>query len=281
MSDGVFRAPLWVGKEPVGVDFETALADFEGGAAEGVYLTAEQISETQKRPYPIDAGPMEFATTRGLESWPSLCFDVNAYYAQLGVTFRASNTELKRAYQRKQGWKSVRLTYVLKQLLNPAVRRAYDATPLGGIFFDEYFAQKVKDYDLQQSIIKHGRIPTLDERLASNEDLVDLSTLTNKEFDPNRVDKDSADQLTWKWGYYLLQTYIHNTPLLREWQGYLLEAELTTPKPQRLSVGLMSNCAESVRLIQIGFRTVAFIREDIEPNLYLALACLLLVPEQI
>jgi len=70
---------------------------------------------------------------------PPFSWDVCAYYLILGVHWRATKGEIRRAYvarcARPDGQvQDERLTYVVAQLSDPEVRRAYDMTPLGGVF---------------------------------------------------------------------------------------------------------------------------------------------------
>lgn len=70
---------------------------------------------------------------------PSFSWDVCAYYLILGVSWRATRGEIRRAYvarcARRGGQvQEERLTYVTAQLSDPETRRAYDMTPLGGVF---------------------------------------------------------------------------------------------------------------------------------------------------
>jgi hypothetical protein len=222
----------------------------------------------------VPAGPYEFALSQALERWPTIIWDVNGYYRELGVQPRASRAELRAAFRDRRGWASARLTYILCQLLDEDVRAAYDSAQPGTVFFDEFVARWFHEQTLNDSIREEGRLLTLDERIEKGQEELDLSQYMNKPYD--LLDKSPEDEVrsSWRWGYYLYGTYAHNIDLLNRWQNFLLTS--TTLKPERLCVGLLAaSDTAPVRLVMIGLRLVAFVREDIEPTVYHAMTCLL------
>lgn len=92
----------------------------------------------------VHDGAVSRSTSQVLDSWPSVVWDVNGYYHALGVGFRASRKQLLRAYYARGGQEDEYLTYVFSQLLNAAVRRIYDAQPLGVKFLDRYVEMELK-----------------------------------------------------------------------------------------------------------------------------------------
>ena len=257
-----------------GGDLWENLASYNENAPNAPTYTEEQVESMNDRPVPVPAGPFEFSTGQEMEQWPTIIWDVNGYYRSLGVLPKATRTELKQAYRAKKGWSSVKLTYILHQLLDSEVRAAYDASKPGSVFFDEMVAKWFHEQTLNDSIKEEGRLLSLDERIERGQQVLDLSEYMNKPY--NLVDEDEDKDLIfpWRWGYYLWRTYIHDLELLAKWQALLLIAP--TPKPALLSVGLLpENDPASVRLVQIGLRTVAFIRVKTDVNVYHAFACLL------
>jgi hypothetical protein len=271
---GRFRAPIWTGQEPpeTGDLWENLAAYNEEGPNAPDY-TAEEVEAMYLRPVAVPAGPYEFATGQELEPWPTIVWDVNGYYAELGVTHQATRAELKAAYQARSGWGSARLTYILRQLLDPEIRAAYDSSRPGSVFFDEYIARWFHDQSLADSIKEEGRLLTLDERIAKGQEELDLSQYLNKPYD---LDKPLGDEvpLAWRWGYYLYGAFSHDHELLNKWQNSLLTAK--SLKPDKLCVGLLAASDPApVRLVLIGLRLVAFVREGTEITHAHAMTCLL------
>ncbi len=96
-------------------------------------------------------GPLECSSCTALQPILTVIWDANGYYRELGVDPRCSRRDLQRAYTRLRGWESLRLTYVFRQLRDPVIRRAYDATPLGRPFIDEYVSESLKRAAHQES----------------------------------------------------------------------------------------------------------------------------------
>src|SRR5687768_9235720 len=66
-------------------------------------------------PVRLGWGPARWSTCTALVPVERVCHDVNGYYRELGVDWRASRKELMQAYMEKDGQSSVRQTYVFKQ----------------------------------------------------------------------------------------------------------------------------------------------------------------------
>jgi hypothetical protein len=203
---------------------------------------------------------MEFTSCVGLQAWPLVVWDVNAYYAELGISWRASKPEIREAYQRRHGDRSDRLTYIVKQLLDPEVRAAYDACQPGSVFFDRYIAAYVKDQILRDQVIEEGRILDFEDQIAP----IDLSRYMNQPFD--MVAPEEGEWGTrWRWGFYLWASDDYDTVKLRQWQGLLVEALARKGVVLKLSVGLVGGSPEPMRVEAVGYRIVAFLSDDEQP----------------
>jgi hypothetical protein len=102
--------------------------------ADGWLLTAE------------GTGPDAASSCQELQPFPVTCWDVCGYYRRLGVPWRATPRQIRLAYLEKDPLsKDERLFYAMSQLVDPEVRRAYDAVPLGGVFMlDRYVLQGIE-----------------------------------------------------------------------------------------------------------------------------------------
>lgn len=245
---------------------------FVGDPEEWVAQRSPQFADAVRpKPRAIEAGPMEFTTCVGMEPWPAIIWDVNAYYADLGISPRATKREIKDAYIRLEGHKSLRLTYIVKQLLNPSVRTAYDATQPGSVFFDRYIAEFVQNQMFKDQVDDFGRILTFDERVEQELMQVDLTKYMDKPFDPQHpIDSAIAGEHDrsnrWRWGYYLWDTDDYDTERLREWQGMLIEALARREAVLRLSVGLVGGSVEEPMKVEaVGYRVVVFLGEAEQP----------------
>lgn len=214
---------------------------------------------------------MEFTSCVGMEPWPTVVWDVNGYYRDLGVTHRATRKDLRDAYIRLEGHKSKRLTYVLGQLLNPSIRAAYDATQPGSVFFDRYIAEYVQEQMFKDQVEDFGRILTFDERIEQDLMQVDLTQYMDKPYDPhhpidNAIAGEHDRSKRWRWGYYLWDTDDYDTERLREWQGLLIEALARREAVLKLSVGLVGGSMdEPMRVEAVGYRVVVFLGEAEQP----------------
>lgn len=81
-------------------------------------------------------GQRSFSTCLDLDLLP--IHDVNRWYADLGVSARASRREIARAYRELDGSDSVWLTHCFTSLWDRDTRRAYDRCRSGTRYWDEY-----------------------------------------------------------------------------------------------------------------------------------------------
>lgn len=86
-----------------------------------------------------EGGPCrEASPCQDLALLPEVCWDVCGYYRVLGVHWKASKKEIVQAQLRiDPGRDDPEISYASSQLLDPVIRRAYDLTPLGGLFMGD------------------------------------------------------------------------------------------------------------------------------------------------
>lgn len=124
------------------------------------------------------------STSTALMRWP-IVYDVNGYYAALGVLPSATRRELMAAYRARDGEDDPYLTYVFKQLLNPRTRAQYDAVEPGKILVDRYVLQAISrnfNKKISAQNAANGTSTTLAEILESLLDA--LGKRASDSFDP-------------------------------------------------------------------------------------------------
>lgn len=214
-------------------------------------------------PFLVGDGPPTFSTCSALACRYPFIWDTNGYYRELGVSVFARRGEIKKAYQRKKGWKSPRLTYIFKQLLDPAIRAAYDSTPFGEVFHDAYVEDALRRSLAQQvaNLKWRGRI----------EEANDLQAQYDSPFtDPvdefgDRVES-AYDARQWEWSYYLWQSSCQDTDRLRVWQEALVAAFRPYEEVLQIAVGFMGGTLSSWRVHRVGYRIVVFLNDGEVPR---------------
>jgi len=210
-----------------------------------------------------------------IEPYLPFIWDVNGYYASLGVSPRAGRAQIRDAYQRRKGWADERLTYIIKILLDRDRRAAYDACQLGSVFFDAYVAACVKRR-IEQELMDSG------VSVAAGEDDLDLAhlwerafTLVDRSVDQAEVDRGpGGDQDGWCWGWYEWQVHsdFPRENGLARWQELLLRAFSQKGDSRSIAVGLMGrHMIHPVEVIEVGNHIVVFLRDGEKPNVGLAI----------
>jgi hypothetical protein len=222
-------------------------------------------------------GPVDFTTETALAITPLVCFDVNGYYRELGVHWKATKGTLRKAYQALDGPNSARLTYVFKQLLNPAIRFAYDRTPLGELFIDEYVmtALKRKMMDARaargedttapdafvEELRRHGyeaSIDTPQESVDGSLEPVD---------DEDRPAGENRKAVPWLYAYYRLRSQMADTERLAQWQELLVQAFREKGIVQTIAVGYHGFMAKKWLVYPGGSRVIVFLGDHEQPTI--------------
>jgi len=112
-----------------------------GSARESTIVLGHTIN-----PLLVGNGPETCSTVTELMLHPTIIWDVNSYYGLLGVkNYRATKKELREFFTEINGHSSPMITNAFKQLINPEIRREYDATPLGQRYMnDPYIQEEIK-----------------------------------------------------------------------------------------------------------------------------------------
>lgn len=243
------------------------------------YLGADYDKVAQPPP-PVDDGkpllhgwgPVEFSTCTLLALSPEVCWDVNGYYRELGVHWKASRKELMRAYQSFGAMPSARIAYIFKQLLNPVIRREYDRTPLGGLFLDDYVKEAI-----QREATMRAAKKRMDGQDITPEQILDEMGLRLLPDDEEALDDevlgeedvralDVGDTGIWPWSFYLWRTKQIDEGRLRQWQEMLASAFGSRGVHLRLAVGLHGSSVHPWVIAAVGYRTVVFLHRDHQPT---------------
>lgn len=212
-------------------------------------------------------GPVEWSTSTVLAKKIVFKWDVNNYYAALGVKPDATRKELREAYQRKNGQSSVMLTHILKMLLNPEIRQRYDESPLGEPFFDEMSEAELK----RKAHMEAGRRSAAGKTI-SGEDVLDewgfvlldpgVDSVTPKRQDQSR----KAD--TWSYSYYGWRTnaFLTDVDTIRRWQELLSTVASEHSVAPVVSIGVTGLSDRPFIMKDVDGRRVIFFSEGEEPT---------------
>lgn len=213
----------------------------------------------------VGHGPPTFSTSVELVKPYQIVWDTNGYYRDLGVRTDASRAELRSAYQKKRGWRSTRLTYVLRQLLDTETRRGYDSTPLGSLYFDAYVEEMLRRQRMAEVVRLRSEGQFMLADLLREMPVVDDPTVDD--FLPTEFSRrHPPPPPAWPWAYYVWKCYGGDTRMLAEWQHLLIE-ELGHRRYQ-IAVGFVGHSPWEVAVV--GYRVVAFIGDTETPTAALA-----------
>lgn len=190
-------------------------------------------------PWFVADGPPSCSSCTDLALSPEICWDVNGYYRELGVDWTASRKELMRAYVAADGQNSTQLTYILRQLLDPEVRREYDRTPLGERYLDDYVQDEIRmrAYDEVGRRARRGQEGNASQILdewgytinseAAAQDPDDFGGIPPVTYATDDTPETGLTE-SWGFGYYLWQRDLRGVSKSREslptWQLSLIRA---------------------------------------------------------
>jgi len=222
-------------------------------------------------PVRLGRGPLTWSSSTVLVVPERVCWDVNGYYQELGVHWRASRKELAQAYQDKAGQYSPRLTYIFKQLLNAKIREAYDRTPQDAMFLDEY-----TDTELKQRAHRESGRRAAQGQLLSPEEILDewgYTLLSDDEVDsvsPIVKDQDHRGD-PWEYSYYAWKTssYLPDEVRLQHWQELLSTAASRRGISPEMVIGTTALSDRPYMLEDVNGQTVIFFSEKtlLEPSI--------------
>jgi len=203
---------------------------------------------TAERPYLVGDGPVTCSTSQVVDLVP--IWDVNGYYADLGVGTRATKGQIAKRY-RAVGTTSARLTYVVKQLLNREVRRAYDACPLGSVFLDEEVLAHIRR-------ARAKAVSEAGDTVAESQGEPPQAVLDTV---PVAV-QDSISPDVWGYAHYQWESLPADQERLRQWQTAVVSAASAHGVTVQIAVGSSGGTRPPVEVTVVGTRIVVFLHEQ-------------------
>lgn len=215
------------------------------------------------------------------EAAPPVLADVNGYYRDLGVSPVATSRELTAAWG-EHGTNDARITYVFKQLRNPAIRTAYDAVPEGGVFLDDYVLEEMtRQVKLAVANLAAKGIQTTAEEIFSSlgidiptcrQDADDqcLDTPDPQGFDESRPVPHQSGRPSdnhWRYAYYRKATTCDDVARLAEWHGGLASALAGCEAVPKFSVGFHHAIGEPFLLEWADGIPVFLLHAEMNPSL--------------
>lgn len=197
-----------------------------------------------------------------------IVWDVNGYYKALGVSPYATRRELMQGYVAKDGQSSTYLTYVFKQLLNPETRKAYDTTPLGERYLDEYFQE-----ELRRNAAKTAMERSKTGRAVTGQDILDEWGFELQSEEPGGSEipdfhPPRRRSRTFEFGYYAWMTsgYLQDEEKLAEWQSILVSEAAQMGITTRIAIGVTGQDEEAGYMIDndLEDRPVIYLTEQAE-----------------
>lgn len=234
-------------------------------------------------------GPPECSSSTELSVLPYIIFDVNHYYAELGVSCWATRRELREAYQAKDGQSDPRLTYIMKQLIDPTIRHAYDCMPFGSTFMDAYVADALKKKMLDQKFERMGNlrdlgvdIDSIDGEAIERDIYAEMGLQIEDEdtpvetvdYSPIKAQDGRRPADHFLYSYYLYKIRFPNreeVSRLGEWQRFLVTALAREGIRTHFAVGLHGD-PHRWHYAQVGYRKVFFLGVDHIPTEEMAAA---------
>ncbi len=238
---------------------------------QGTYLQrlqGEELAELEsrlsdpERPFLVGFGPAEFSTSLSLEHFPSIIWDVNGYYRDLGVK--------PKAYQSLGGAKSNRLTMIMNILLNPKRRLLYDLAPFGSLYVDAEVDEALRLQAVKAAAEARARGEEIDEKEsqaryeAMSESAEEMQDAMLREMQRGLQEKIGG------WSFYLWRTKqrdMRQLPRLAVWRALLAKwlNEYHDGPPYTLGVGFFAG-EQEVAISVVGYRVVIFLNEKSEPS---------------
>lgn len=219
----------------------------------------------------VGDGPRTCTSARAVVSLrPGRIYDVNGFYAELGVSPQASARELVDAYMAAGGQDSAHLTEVLMILRDPVRRAAYDRMLPHQRFADTRTVQRLTRAEAVRRLRESDPLSSVFE----TENVQNQPSYTRESVSENTHRVPGADAETdpaFGYAYYLWGVVYSPSARagLPQWQAALITALGATPGPVQFAVGRCALGSDSVA-IRVAGVPVAFLSAGTAPQQTLA-----------
>jgi hypothetical protein len=221
------------------------------------------------KPFLAGKGAPECSSSVGLALFPDVIWDVNGYYRELGFSFPfrgITRKDLRVAAYRMGADTSVRLNFVLRQLLDHSVRHEYDCAPLGRPYMDGWIEEAMRLGAQREA----GRRTMRDGSVTSSDEVLDewgMVGLTDEEHADleRKKEEERKRQImlgkTWRWSYYLWRSSEYDPQRLGEWQSLLVSEFARRGVRFKFSVGYFGDQPQSWVFVVVGRRFAILLNE--------------------
>jgi hypothetical protein len=239
-------------------------------------------------PVQLGWGPPLWSSSTALALRNQVCHDVNGYYREMGVHWRCSGRELTQAYCDQLGPDSARLTYIFKQLRDPLIREAYDSSPLGVPFMDDYTERWIKRRAATEAsarMSRTGRFTSAEEVLQDwglytfddapgSEDNAPTSENGPLDTAGETVEDQPKKEAAAPWGYasyaWKTSTFLRDEERLGAWQAALGRAARIRSFHSPLAIGSTGVSVPPFTLVEVRGEWVILFSEAEEPSDHVA-----------
>ncbi len=279
-----FRAPLDIDEyvQRLGGGGARALGYRQSVKTPTMHDDVPEVSAAPRRPddpYKVGSGPAECSSSTELVRTPEVIWDVNGYYRSLGFEFPYTGVTRKAiriAALALDSSSSVRLTFVVNQLLDRYVRYDYDRMPLGETYMDGWIEHELKQQAKRtaaQRSAEQGEPVDFEKILEewgaaalSEEELAEIERM--KAEDQQR--KALAAKWGWGWSYYLWRSRKYDPEVLREWQSLLISEFSRAGARVKFCVGFLGEQPHPWVSVVVGSRLAILLNEAEAPTTELA-----------
>jgi hypothetical protein len=228
---------------------------------------------------------LEASTETALARFPEVIWDANGYYRSHGMRFPYRDVtvaDLRRAHMELRGFEDDFLTYVLKQLRDPEVRRIYNATPLGLEYMDKFVQAKIKRIVLSRVAERQRQTGVQldpEEALRQAGFMKDDSAGQEASSTPpaELSEPPATVQIPWRWAYYQWRSFCDDTDRLGRWQELLVEEFVKAGVKRRFVVGFMGQQPQKWVSGEVQGRLVVYLNENIMPTREMAAAAVTII----